>query len=433
MQHQWNLGLNDTIPFDGVFLASSWNRNRKIMAMNVDIILEELEQNPRGHTLPRMFYTSEAAFAEDLRSVFATSWLFAGFDIEVPEPGAYISIEIGRTPIIVLRDRKGELQAYFNTCRHRGAQIFPNGKGKVTTIVCPYHQWVYGLTGELRSARDMPDDFVRENHALNPVHVRSAAGVIYVCLAKSPPEFENFETAITELLTPHDLLNAKIAHECQLVERANWKLVMENARECYHCDACHPLLTNTIPAEIARDDPDHTARRAEFAKTMAAHGLKTGPAQGEWWDASRNPLRRGTRTISRDGNFLVANKMCDTNGGDVGTMRWGIEPNFFAHALGDYLFAFSAMPTGPQETVVTGKWLVHKDAKEGVDYDLNQLIEVWDATNKEDRDLAENNQAGVDSIGYVPGPFNLTHESYVLKFNGWYRDTLRAHLSSRVG
>lgn len=397
--------------------------------MTAESISQMLNQRPQGMTLPRQFYTSEDIFQMDLEAVFSGSWLFAGFCIEIPNPGDFLSIDIGPSPILVLRDHSGEIRGFFNTCRHRGARIFPAGSGNAKTVVCPYHQWTYGLDGSLRSARDMPSCFDKKAHGLNPIQVRIAAGCIYVCLAKTVPDFEPFKAAIEELLAPHDLENTKIAHQYQLVENANWKLVMENARECYHCNACHPMLINTINV-----DPDEAelAYRDNFFDRMSSLGIPVGPKQGDWWDASRRALRKGTKTISPDGNPVVQKKMCATENGDVGSMRWGIEPNFFAHALGDYLFTFSALPTAPQQTVVTAKWLVRKDAEEGVDYDLDRLIEAWDVTNREDKALAENNQDGVNSIGYTPGPFNPTHESYVLRFNAWYRDKISKYYASSL-
>jgi Rieske 2Fe-2S family protein len=93
---------------------------------------------------------------------------------------------------------------------------------------------------------------------------------------------------------------------------------------------------------------------------------------------------------------------------------------------------FSAIPTRPMETTVVAKWLVHKDAVEGVDYDLDRLTHVWMETNLQDRELAENNQRGVNGAGYVPGPYSPEAEEYVDRFVGWYCDRLREQLAIDV-
>jgi Rieske 2Fe-2S family protein len=112
-------------------------------------------------------------------------------------------------------------------------------------------------------------------------------------------------------------------------------------------------------------------------------------------------------------------------------MWWGVNPHCFNHVTGDYAFFFQAMPTGPQETLVTGRWIVHEDAVEGVDYDLRRLTEVWDATDIQDCALAENNQRGVNSLAYTPGPYSQVTEDLVLRLTNWYCATAREFLRER--
>jgi Rieske 2Fe-2S family protein len=131
-----------------------------------------------------------------------------------------------------------------------------------------------------------------------------------------------------------------------------------------------------------------------------------------------------------DGKPAVAKKLGRVGDSDVGVMWWAIQPNGFNHVVGDYAFFFQALPTGPQETTVTGKWIVHKDAVEGVDYDLARLIEVWSATNDQDRSLVENNQRGVNSSGYLPGPYSQITEQLLLRFINWYCAASEAFIAS---
>jgi Rieske 2Fe-2S family protein len=97
------------------------------------------------------------------------------------------------------------------------------------------------------------------------------------------------------------------------------------------------------------------------------------------------------------------------------------------------VFLFSAMPTGPEETVVTSKWLVHKDAVEDVDYDVGNLTELWTKTNLQDLELCEANQRGVNSLGYVPGPYSEEAEFSVARFVNWYCAKARAYLHREAG
>jgi glycine betaine catabolism A len=388
------------------------------------------------HTLPQDFYVDPDVFAFDLAAIYGQNWILAGFEAEVPEPGSYLALPVGQSPVVVVRGQDGALRGFYNSCRHRGAQICEHGRGSGSWLTCRYHQWTYGLDGKLANAPRMTADFDADAHGLRPIHVETVAGSIYVCLAEQPPRFADFREHVGPLLAPHNLTNAKLAFESTLVERANWKLVMENARECYHCAARHPELALSFPVRGRRPVQFADVQRFErFRSRMAEVGLETGPVEGEWWQAMRFPLNDGMVTLSMDGRLSCGKLMCDVANGDIGSMRWSLEPHCFAHATSDVTFMFSAMPTGPQETVVTSKWLVHKDAVEGVDYRVDELIELWTRTNLQDRDLCETNQRGVNSLGYIPGPYSEEAEALVMRFVDWYCDEATRYIDrhTRIG
>lgn len=392
---------------------------------------ELLNDRRPGHSLPQPFYTDPDIFALDMEAVFHTSWLMIGFTVELPKTGNYLALTIGRTPIVVLRDRSGGIRGYFNSCRHRGAQICPDGSGRKPMLVCPYHQWSYDLDGRLRHAGQMPAHFNPDDHPLRPIHVEVVAGALYVCLAETPPDFAPFRRALEPFLAPTGLEHAKLAYQCVLVEKGNWKLVMENGRECYHCSVCHPELGMSFPVGITAEfSGEDSVRMNKYRARLAKHGLAVGPSDGSWWQIARFPLNEGVISMSGDGAPAVKKPLMDIYGGHVGSLRFATEPNSFCHVLGDYAFLFSVYPVGPEETHVVGKWLVHKDAVEGVDYDVESLIHIWDKTNLQDRDLVENNQRGVNGLGYVPGPYSPDGEHFVLRFVDWYCERIRAHLGA---
>ncbi|GJE27608.1 aromatic ring-hydroxylating oxygenase subunit alpha [Methylobacterium organophilum] len=392
-----------------------------------------LDERRPGYTLPQSFYNDPEIYRFDLDAIYGRSWIMIGFETEISEPGNYIATKIGETPVVVVRDRNGDVRGFFNSCRHRGAQICEHGHGKSARLVCPYHQWTYGLDGKLLHAGRMQESFDPSEHALVPIHVELVAGTIYACIADTPPDFSAFRDGLTPLLAPHDLANAKLAHQSTLVERANWKLVMENGRECYHCDAKHPELSFTFPTGTSRNfDYNGDPKLAAFNARMQEVGLPVGPIEGDWFQAMRFPLNEGCTSMSEDGRACVSKLMCEAGGGDIGSMRWALEPHSFAHAVGDFVFMFSAMPTGPQETVVTSKWLVHKDAEEGVDYKVDELIRLWTTTNMQDRDLAENNQRGVNGAGYRPGPYSEEAEELVRRFVDWYCNKARSFVEANA-
>ena len=399
--------------------------------LNLPKIRDLLDKRLPGHAMPQGLYTDPDVFEFDLAAIYGRSWIMAGFEIEVPQPGNYLSVLVGRSPIVILRDRAGGLRGFHNSCRHRGAQICELGTGRSSRLTCPYHQWTYDLEGKLLFARNMPEDFDRDAHGLLPIHVETVAGSIYVCLAEEAPDFAPFREHFEPLLAPHDLNNAKLAFQGTLLERGNWKLVMENARECYHCSAKHPELWKSFRDVSQIDyDSDEAAYLNDFRAKTGALGLPIGPVEGDWWQAQRFPLNEGHTSLSMDGKPVVDKTLGHVGDGDVGSLRWAIEPHSFCHAVGDHLFMFSAMPTGPQETIVTSKWLVNKDAVEGVDYTIDRLTELWSRTNDQDRELVENNQRGVNALGYRPGPYSPKMEPWVQRFTDWYCTTARGFVDT---
>jgi Rieske 2Fe-2S family protein len=382
------------------------------------------------HTLPQAFYNDPDIFQFDVSALLTRSWLLVGFEAELTEPGAYSALTIGRNPIVIVKGRDGAIRGFHNTCRHRGSQICADGHGKNSKLICPYHKWTYDLEGRLIGAARMSADFDSGLHALNPIRIEVAAGCIYACLSATPPDFGPFRSAVALLVAPYRLDHTKVAYESVLVERANWKLVMENARECYHCATAHPELKRCFPVAIKPGfdfgDGEYNLRWAEKLQRL---GFSVEPQAGAWWHTGRYPLNPGVDSISADGQAVVGRRLSPEK--EIGGARWSTEANSFCHMLPDYCFMFSVFPIGPEETLVVSKWLVHRDALEGVDYDIEKLTETWTATNLQDRALAENNQRGVNGMGYVPGPYSQDAEDFVIRFADWYRREARAAAAER--
>ncbi len=399
--------------------------------MDLERIGASLAARRAGHSLPQALYNEAQVFEFDMAAIYATSWLMAGFEVELPKPGSYLSMMIGKWPVLIVRDRSGVVRAFHNSCRHRGSMVCPVGSGTAPKLVCPYHRWTYDLDGALFAAGRMADDFDKSAHGLKPVALEIVEGIMFICLADAPPPFADFREKLTPYAAPHHFQDAKVVFESTLIENANWKLVMENARECYHCGTGHPELARSFPVNMsAHFDFGENAATEKFAAAMAQHKLATDSIEGAWWQVARFHLNPGCTSISMDGQPVVAKRMCDINGGDMGSMRWAVDPHSFAHATSDHVFMFSALPVGPQETHVVSKWLVHKDAVEGVDYDLAQLTELWTRTNNQDKELAENNQRGVNSIGYTPGPYSPAAEMLAQRFVDWYCDKAQAYIAA---
>lgn len=399
--------------------------------MDLERINTLIRKRRAGYTLPQGLYTDSNSFEFDMAAIYGQSWLMVGMECELPKTGSYLSMMVGKWPVIITRDKSGDIRAFHNSCRHRGSMICDIGRGTSPKLVCPYHRWTYELDGTLFAASRMPSDFVKSDHALKPVALRNVGGALFICLSDSPPPFDDFGEKLAIYSAPHNFKNAKLAAEAVLVENANWKLVMENARECYHCPTGHLALAKTFPVEMSRHfDSGEDARNKLFGETMDALGLPHTPVEGHWWQVARFALNEGCVSISNDGKHLSKKLMCEANGGDIGSMRFALDPHCFVHCTADGVFMFSAVPVGPEETHVYSKWYVHKDAVEGVDYDVATLMDLWTKTNLEDKQLAENNQVGVNSIGYTPGPYSQEAEMLALRFTDWYCDKARDYITA---
>lgn len=383
-------------------------------------MLDLLRSRKELFTLPGRFYSDPAFYELDLEHIFHRHWIFAGATCEIANPGQFMTLTIGRSPIIVLRDRDRQIRAFFNTCRHRGFKICDAEHGRSMSLACPYHQWTYDLTGKLIHAGRMHEGFDPSGIALKPIYVEEVEGTVFVCLGERAPDFEPYREALTPYLKPHNLANAKLAHQVSLIEKANWKLVMENSRECYHCGARHPELMRTFLDYYNARDPEIDPVIAPFWAKVRAAGLHCGMANHEDFRINRLPFIEGATSITMDGKPAVSKLLGDIPHGDIGSVRWVHYPSTFNHVLGDYAVLIRMLPLGPLETQFSAKWLVSRDAEEGRDYDVRTLTEVWDETNRQDIALVERNQIGVNSIGYEPGPYSQATEGGVINFVEWY-------------
>ncbi|SBS32192.1 Anthranilate 1,2-dioxygenase large subunit [Marinomonas aquimarina] len=390
------------------------------------------ERKPR-HALSRELYTEEAVFQQDLAQIWHKEWIFAGHTFEIEKPGEYITLQVGNYPVIVVRDDNGAVKAFHNACRHRGSRICKNAKGKSAKLVCPYHKWTFGLDGKLLFAGNMGDNFDASEHGLNTVHCEVVNSYIYVCVADQAPDFEAFRETMSTFTTPHNLDDCKVAFESNIIEKGNWKLVFENNRECYHCDGSHPELLNSFVENLSvagvggEEDPELTAH---WDKCEAA-GLPSRLVMDQegQFRMTRIPLSAKAVSYTMSGAPAVNGRL-DTSGvEDIGALLYFLYPSNWNHFLGDHALSFRVLPLSSGETLVTTKWLVPKDAQEGVDYDLDNLTKVWLATNDQDRELVEETFLGVQSPAYVPGPFSDIAENGVCQFVDWYCDIMKKRLA----
>jgi glycine betaine catabolism A len=392
-----------------------------------------------GHSLPAPFYNDHEIFDLDMSAVFARSWIFVGTEAEVAEPGDYRTVEVGSYSVIVVRDDEEQVRAWHNVCRHRGARILTDQQGSVGNIVCGYHKWTYGVDGRLVHAGQQPPSFDPGCFGLKPVHVRTVAGLVYICLATEPPaDFDDIAERVTPYLLPHQLQRTKVAAQVDLVEQGNWKLVMENNRECYHCDG-HPELSCSLFPTYGYEAADMPARlRPAFDRYLAADDLLrrdceerglpyarieelSGRETG--FRIQREPLDGAGESLSLDGSAVSRPLLGELDTPRLGRLSMHHQPNAWFHFMADHAVTFSVLPLAPDRTLLRTTWLVHEDAVEGEDYDVDALTDVWRQTNLQDGVFVARAQLGTTSPAYEPGPY-APSEYQVDDFCTWYVERL---------
>lgn len=398
-----------------------------------------------GWSLPRPFYGHETVYRADLEHIWRKGWLFAGHACEIRNPGDWLTLQVETDSLIVIRGEDGAVRALHNVCRHRGSQIVAPGRGSTKRLVCPYHQWTYDTKGALTFCRGM-HELDKAEFSLKKVQCEVVEGLIFISLAENPAPFAAARELMAPYLKPQGLERAKVAKQVDYEIHANWKLVWENNRECFHCNINHPQYikanwdhynaddtTPEIKESIARAVARSEAKWADAG--LAVSHRETGMTQfpdaerGIWYSANRTALVAGWVSESMDGK-QVATLMGSYSDADVGTLRARTLPNFWNHSSCDHGVSTLLLPCGPRKTLARVTWLVHEDAVEGRDYQLERLMPFWQLTSEQDWAICERQQKGVDSSAYEPGPYSKYKEYNVDAFVRWYVKTLAAGASA---
>jgi Rieske 2Fe-2S family protein len=387
-----------------------------------------IARRPPGQGLEAPFYVGEEFFGLDIEAVFARHWLFVAAEAELPEPGDYVTVTIGP----------------YSVCRHRGARILGEERGSVGNIVCGYHRWTYGVDGRLLHAESQAPGFDPSCFALRSVHARTVAGLVFICLAATPPDdFDEVAARVEPYLAPHNLAEAKVATQIDLVENGNWKLTMENNRECYHCVGGHPELQACYfpiygyeekdlppalrPAYERYLEADAHARRTYESLGLPYAEIEELDTRATGFRIQREPLDLAGESYTPDGTAACKRLLADFPTARLGRLSLHTQPNSWFHLMADHAITFTAIPLAPDRTLVRTTWLVHADAVEGTDYDLDTLTKVWKATNDQDAVFVARAHQGISSPAYLPGPYGPAEEQ-VEAFVNWYVTRLKAHL-----
>ncbi|MGP3925794.1 aromatic ring-hydroxylating oxygenase subunit alpha [Streptomyces sp. 8N616] len=354
-------------------------------------------------TLPGGFYTDADIFRLEQEHIFESMWFCVARASELAGPGAFRTVDVGRESVLLTRSRDNAVRAFFNVCRHRGAKLCTQESGEVKrAFQCPYHAWTYDLQGKLVAAPNLTKmpDVGRTEYGLVTVAVREWLGYVWVCLADAPPSFEEqvvgdvvARLGDTGAIDRYNIAGLELGRRIVYDVGANWKLIVENFMECYHCATIHPELTEVLP---------------EFADGYAAqyfvgHGAAFGAeVKGFTVDGSEGLDRIPTVSDDQDRRYYAMT----------------VKPQVFINLVPDHVIFHRMFPVAADRTVVECDWLYLKDVVDS-GRDVSRSVELFDRVNRQDFAACERCQPAMSSRLYAKGGVLVPSEHHIGAFHTW--------------
>lgn len=361
-------------------------------------------------TLPGRTYVDPQIFEKEQERIFEQMWFCAVRSADLEKPGAYRTVQVGRESVIVTRNRKGAVRAYYNICRHRGAKLCLAESGEVSrSFQCPYHAWTYDFDGKLIAAPNLTKmpDIDRQEYGLVNVATREYLGYTWLCLAAEPPSFEADVVAAieerlgdSEAIDAYDIANLSLGRRISYDVKANWKLIIENFMECYHCATIHPELTEVLP---------------EFADGLAAqffvgHGAQFGEGvQGFTVDGSEGLDAIPGVGADQDRRYYAIT----------------IKPTVFVNLVPDHVIIHRMFPLSVDRTVVECDWLYLPSVVDS-GKDVSASVELFHRVNQQDFDACERCQPAMGSRIYANGGVLVPSEHHIGAFHDWVSARIRS-------
>lgn len=346
-------------------------------------------------TLPRKFYADPGFYRAELERFYFDRWICAGRADQIPNTGDYFTRTIADESLIVTRDAANDIHALFNVCRHRGTRLCDQPAGHfVDRIQCPYHAWTYDLAGTLLAAPHMAPDFCKSDYPLHRAGCEVWDGHVFVRLGQvgrgGGEERRGFVEQIGALRSRFAnwrMADLRLGKRIVYDVKANWKLIVLNFNECLHCPTLHPAL-NRLHHYLG-------------AENVAPTPFYCGGAMG---------FKDGVETMSVDGkrrrDFLPSLDARQRQQVEY----YSIYPNFLVSLHPDYVMTHTLWPRAHDRTEIICEWHFHPNELARPDHCIDDAVEFWDITNREDWWIAEQSQAGITSRVYQPGPYSEREE-----------------------
>lgn len=356
------------------------------------------EMTGMSFTLPREYFVSQDIFRAELEKIFYERWICAGRSEQIETNGSYFLYEIGEESVIVLRDHTGVVRAFYNVCRHRGTQICQEPSGKFArTIQCPYHAWTYALDGRLLGVPDALEipELNKADYPLHSVSICEWDGFMYINLSKNPTPFaQELGPVLDGRFEAWQIGKLRAARRIEYDVAANWKLIVQNYSECYHCPLIHPALNQLSPHRSGVDT------------------LIEGSVLGGYME-----LTAGAHSMSVGGNVCAAPLENLAAQDHERVHYYSLFPNMLLSLHPDYVMYHMLQPIATDRTHVVCEWLFEPATLGCDDFDPTPAVEFWDMTNRQDWHACEISQRGVRSRAYTPGPYHGWQEGLLVEFD----------------
>jgi Rieske 2Fe-2S family protein len=338
-------------------------------------------------------------------------WVCVGRADAIAEPGQYLLADVGRESVLVIRGRDGMPRAFLNVCRHRGARLCVAERGQVAGAVqCRYHAWSYGLDGRLLGAPNIAkeESLDRDAFGLLPVRLEVWEGLLWVNLDDdAAPLADQLEPTIAkrfgslETLARYRIGDLKVGRTIDYEIGANWKLVVENFMECYHCAPVHPELVRLLPEfRNGTSYQGFVGSGTSFAGDVEAFTL-----------SGRGDRPRLPGLLPSDDRLYY------------GFVLW---PNVFVNLLPDHVILHTLHPVAPDRSRVTCDWLFDAAEVARPDFDPADTVDIFDLVNRQDWEVCELTQLGMRSKAFDKGGVYVTNEGHITAF----RDLVLAGLEA---
>lgn len=349
------------------------------------------QPSQRAHLLPPRVFHDPDVFAYEREAWFAGGWVSVGREEDALTPGQYFLTNVAGENIIVVRGNDGELRAFYNVCRHRGATLVEEPCGSVPRFQCPYHAWVFDLEGRLRTPRhtELLENFDPHEWGLVPCRLGTWQGIVFLDLSGQAESLEAYLGDLVPGLARFDLGALRRARRIDYDVKANWKAIVENYLECYHCPGVHPQLNKITPYNTGEYLPWKGPFSGSWMEVLPEY--ETLSLTGE---AAGRPMIPGMEEADRHRVYY-----------------FGIWPNQLLSLHPDYLMLHWIAPLEAGRTFVRCEWYFDPVEMAKPTFDPSDAIDFWDMTNRQDWHVCELQQAGTRSRAYAPGRYSAIESS----------------------